>query len=379
MTTKKNNPKATTRTRKADKKEKVTPAIKAGGKTKIKAPQFMVSGQVRYVNGGPAAAINVIAFDKDVAGEDRLGEAITTANGTYRINFNEGQFRRSSSERGGPDLFVRVLAEDGESLFQSNTIRNAPRELRLDVRIPSGALVVRGTVCEASGMPAQGARVRAYDQDLRKKQLVGKAVTDAEGRYTISYTSRKFLRAEKGRADLFVVVVNAKGKELGSSMVIFDAPSEASIDLTLPPEGKILSEYEIVFEAILPLLVGQGKAGADLKISELEEEDIAFLSQESGQPSEHIAFLVAAFRAAARVSGSHALARRAHAVGLRGSTITVEAFYGWFRQGLATDLDELLNLGVDVLRRFLDASLRANIIPAASRRGHLPAGPISRR
>jgi 5-hydroxyisourate hydrolase-like protein (transthyretin family) len=372
MATKKNNPKAATRTRKADKKEKVTPAIKAGAKTKIKAPQFMLSGQVRYVNGGPAAAIKIIAFDKDVAGEDRLGEAITTANGTYRISFSEDQFRRSSSERGGPDLFVRVLAEDGESLFQSNTVRNVPRELRLDVRIPSGALVVRGTVCEASGKPAQNARVRAYDQDLRKKQLLGKAVTNAEGRYTISYTSRKFLRAEKGRADLCVVVVNAKGKELVSSMVIFDAPSEASIDLTLPPDGKTLSEYERLLEAILPLL-------ADLKISELEDKDISFLSQESGQPSEHIAFLLAAVRAAKTVSGSQGLASRAHAFGPRGSTIPVESFYGWFRQGLPTDLDELLNQDVDILLRALDASLRANIIPAALRRGHLPAGHISRR
>lgn len=278
MATKKINPKAMTRRRKAVKKEKGAPAINAGAKTKIKAPQFTVSDQVRCA---------------------------------------------------------------------------------------AGALVVRGTVREASGKPAKNARVRTYGQDLRKKQLLGKAVTDAEGRYKISYTFRKFLSAEKGRADLLVVVVDAKGKELVSSEVLFNVPSEASIDLTLPPNGKTLSEFELLLKAILPLIAGQGKGGADLNITELEEKDIDFLSQESGQPQEHIGSLLAAIRAAEAVSRSQRLAIGTNAVGSRGSTIPVGAFYGWFRQGLPTDLDELFDQGVDMLRRTLDASLRANIIPAA--------------
>jgi hypothetical protein len=49
---------------------------------------------------------------------------------------------------------------------------------------------------------------------------------------------------------------------------------------------------------ILPLLASQGKGSADLKIDELEEKDIAFLSRESGQPRERIATLLAAVKAA---------------------------------------------------------------------------------
>lgn len=210
-------------------------------------PIYVVFGSVVNADLTPAAGLTVIAYDRDVAGEDQLGRAITDADGAYRITYSEDQLRRSPRERGGPDLFVRVLAEDGESLFQSNTVHNAPPELelRLDARILSGALVVRGTVREAGGKPAQNAFVRAYDQDLRKKQLLGKATTDAAGHYSIAYTSRKFLRAEKGRADLRVVVVSAKGKELVSSVVIFNVPSETSIDLTLPPDGQTLSEFEL--------------------------------------------------------------------------------------------------------------------------------------
>ena len=43
MAKKKNNPKATPQPSKADKKEEVTPAIKAGAQEKKKAPQFTVS------------------------------------------------------------------------------------------------------------------------------------------------------------------------------------------------------------------------------------------------------------------------------------------------------------------------------------------------
>jgi hypothetical protein len=38
-----------------------------------------------------------------------------------------------------------------------------------------------------------------------------------------------------------VVAVDAKGKELVLSEILFNAPSEATIDLTLPLDGKTLS------------------------------------------------------------------------------------------------------------------------------------------
>jgi len=165
--------------------------------------------------------------------------------------------------------------------------------------------VVSGSVVNADSTPAAGLTVIAYDQDLRKKQLLGKAVTNAEGRYEISYTSRKFQLAEKDRADLRVVVVDAKGKELVSSGVLFNVPVETVIDLILPPDGKTLSEFELLLGAILPLLVGQGKGDADLKITELEEKDIIFLNQVSGQPSERIAFLLAAVKASVQLVSRH--------------------------------------------------------------------------
>src|SRR5215204_7469922 len=45
---------------------------------------FIVHGQVLYADQKPATGVQVVAFDRDVAGEDRLGSSITDAEGAYR-------------------------------------------------------------------------------------------------------------------------------------------------------------------------------------------------------------------------------------------------------------------------------------------------------
>lgn len=329
-------------------------------------PVYVVKGTVQSASSAPLVGMSVTAFDQHITHEDLLGEAITDQEGNYSIAYSESQFRRTGKEVGGPDLIVRVYSAEGKVMTQSKRKRNAGREETVNLTVGSeGPFVVSGAVRHSDGRPATGALIRAYDQDLRKKQVLGKATSDAAGHYSISYTSRKFLRAEKTSADLCVVVVNAKGKELASSEVLFNAPSEATIDLTLPPDGQTLSEFELLLEDILPLLAGQGNGGANLKIAELEEKDIAFLSRESGQPKERITFLLAAANAALATPPSSGVKVKSYVSKSQGPAIPVEAFYGWFRQGLPADLDKLLNQSEDMLRRALDASLRANIIPAA--------------
>jgi hypothetical protein len=287
------------------KKRTVTPGAKRVAKprqiisTASRKPTgaFLVKGRVMTTDG-PLAGVLVRAVDQDRRGEDLLGEVTTDQDGNYKVTYSESQFRRTEKEIGGPDLIVRVYSAEGKVMAQSKRKRNAGRKEIVDLTVSNEQqFVVSGTVRRSDDQPAAGALIRAYDQDLRKKQLLGKATADAKGHYSISYTSRKFLVAEKTGADLYVVVVNAQHKELVSSEVLFNAPVEAVVDLTLPPDGQTLSEFELLLADILPLLAGQGKGGANLKIAELEEKDIAFLSRESGQPQERIAFLLAAVKA----------------------------------------------------------------------------------
>lgn len=326
---------------------------------------FVVNGQILYADKKPVIDVKVIVFDQDIAREDPLGEAVTDQDGRYQITYSESQFRRTEKEIGGPDLIVRVYSAEGKVMAQSKRKRNADQEETVDLTVGSEeSFVVSGTVRRSDGRPAAGAIVRAYDQDLRKKQLLGKKVTDAAGHYSIDYTSRKFLRAEKGRAELYVALVDAKGKKLVSSEVLFNAPSEASINLTLPLDGETLSEFELLLEDILPLLAGQGKGGADMNIAELEDKDMAFLSQETGQLQERIAFLAAAAKTALATPSSSIVNIKNYVSKSQGSAIPVEAFYGWFRKNLPADLNKLWAQPVAMLRTTLKSAITENIIPA---------------
>lgn len=59
---------------------------------------------------------------------------------------------------------------------------------------------------------ADGTLVRAYDKDLRSKELLGKpkpVITNTEGRYELTYTAGQFSQVEKGNADLLVEATTA--------------------------------------------------------------------------------------------------------------------------------------------------------------------------
>src|SRR5512142_2474633 len=92
--------------------------------------------------------------------------------------------------------------------------------------------VVHGVVRRADGRPCVGARVRAYDLDLRTRQLLGEDTAGAGGKYAIRYTAKAFRRAEAGGADLHVCVVDDRGRELVSAERP-SAPADAVIDLQL--------------------------------------------------------------------------------------------------------------------------------------------------
>lgn len=236
--------------------------------------------------------------------------------------------------------------ETGEHIFHFNDLVCKP------LTITSKPLVIKGKILYADDKPYAGGIVRAFDMDLRRKELLGEAKTNLQGDYEIKYSPEQFHRDEKGSADLLVCVVDEKGIKLVSSDVLFNAPDEAVIDLILPSEPERLSEYELLANAILPLLKGQGEGGEDLPVAELEEKDIDFLAKDSGEQKERIAFLVAAAKAALDSGESI------------DSVIPMEAFYGWFRQGLPASLPDLQKQNADILRRALETSLHDNIIPA---------------
>jgi len=115
--------------------------------------------------------------------------------------------------------------------------------------------VVRGTVSFSDSSPAVGITVLAFDRDLRKEQELGKAATGRKGDYEIPYSARQFLKAERGRADLVVRALAADGSAMVASPVMFNAPAEAEIDLTIPADAqKPMSLFERIARDLAPVL-----------------------------------------------------------------------------------------------------------------------------
>ena len=208
---------------------------------------------------------------------------------------------------------------------------------------PASGFRVTGRVRYGDGRPFTAGLVRAFDRDLRAEQRLNDvdATLDAEGRYEIAYSPTQFCRAEKDGADLVVRAYSRGSSEpVAVSPVFFNADPDRVVDLVVDPAvypGP--SEFEQIRLQLVPLL---GK----LPVSDLRDDDIAFLSGETGLAATRLGFFVAAHRLSDEM------------------TVPAEVFYGLFRQNMPTSLPELLMQSPEAQRRAVVRSAEAHVIPA---------------
>ncbi len=318
------------------------------------AGRLCVRGVVTTSDAAPAAGLIVVAYDKDTGGENRLGEAITDATGSFCIEYGDAAFRRSKSERGGADVFVRVYRARDVLLIQSKIKFNAPADYRLDVKLTADSFVVRGRVAGAG----KGQKVVAFDKDLRDEESLGEALTDSKGNYAIRYGRHQFKRAEKASADLRVVAVGPKGEEYASSEIIFNAADDQVVDLDVSGRTKGLSEYERYLSDLKPVL-------AEVALLDLDDKDIAFLAGETGISNDRIAWLVQAAKLSTQAASLKPGLQVAMPSYQKGKgKIPTPVFYGWFRLGLPTRWEALQRQRINVLRTALVDAIKQDIIPA---------------
>jgi hypothetical protein len=234
---------------------------------------------------------------------------------------------------------------------------------------------VLGTIRDSAKAAVADLIVRAYDQDLRNRQLLGESKSGANGAYEINYTLSQANQAESLSADLVIVAFSARDEALATSSVLFNAPFRAQIDLVVdltPPV--VLSEYESVLAQVTPLLDGQS-----VDLSQLEEStahrDLSFISQETGLAVALIAALASSARLVVAVTSAASgvvpttapqLLRKVMSASPRPAAAgeLSQAFYGLIRQGLRADLSAICATDPEVLRATLKDALRLKIVPA---------------
>lgn len=202
---------------------------------------------------------------------------------------------------------------------------------------------VFGQIKFEDGTPAAQSVIRAYDKDsLRTEQLLGEITTTA-GSYQISYGVPK---DEIKHPDLIVRGFDQAGNLRAESDIVFNAPDQLQIDLivaaTVPPT-RTRSELEALQADIEPLRSG-------VSYQDFTDSDIDYLAEELGTATAD------PFRArlgALRRAAQYEIQTR----------INRAAFYGWFADGLSTDLDELIDIPLSHLRLTLERTIQDNIIP----------------
>ena len=196
---------------------------------------------------------------------------------------------------------------------------------------------LKGQISFTSNVVDAGLRVRAFDRDLRKLHQLGEATTDRDGNYAIKYEHVLDAAEHKG-PDLVIHVVDANGKVIAASRTLFNAGTEARIDLVVdglkhPP----LAEFDRVLRDVLVV-------AANVPVMKLTDDDLEFLAGELELPHDRLRFL--------RLDARWGLE----------NNVAAGAFYALLRGELPTDLPKLLSYGRPRWESLLKAAIARNIL-----------------
>jgi len=220
--------------------------------------------------------------------------------------------------------------------------------------------VVKGTLSLADNIPVPNITIRAFDRDLRSRELLGQTTTNADGYYEISYTREQFSRAEKQTADLIVAAVElipaamvAQFRTLAESPTLFNAPAIAEINLTIAADiFQAPSEYARLIQTLGDLLVNVAIAGNDQpslidKLADLNEEDLDFLFYETNIELEKLQILTQSARLQKQFSQQD-------------FSVSTPTFYGLARTKRLNDLAGFARSSISELK---DGLIQAGGIP----------------
>lgn len=232
--------------------------------------------------------------------------------------------------------------------------------------LPRGQQIVTGTVSDADGLPLVGATVVAYKRGLRSSREAGRATTDTEGRYVITFP------ATSTPPDLQLAVMGAGGTALYTSPVHHKVSQRFEIALVMggasraqPPELTRLAGS---------LASRLGDLTPDQLVEDAHTRDLTFLAESTGISKATIAF----YSVAARLAKT--------------TTLPTELFFALLQQNVPGDvtvaaLASTADGGVDLdknAQRLLDSVLtasprmRAHAVEAAIASNAIPASYAAR-
>lgn len=244
------------------------------------AEHGIIKGGVTRAAGGealPDLQVEAWTSVRGCDGEERLlGKTVTGPYGEFRIPLEAGRVENLLQNQGR--VSFRLFRGEKALLLDSaeRGIFWDPREPALQVALcvdlPPGVgakprehgFIVRGQVAGSNGRGKPGLFVAAFDEALgagqpRTRVLLGGALTNDEGCYSIQYQETDLALPAQGAADLKVEVFESAemGEPLAASPLILQALEEETLNLLVGREAlQEPSEFELVSRKLGPLLSG---------------------------------------------------------------------------------------------------------------------------
>ncbi len=314
---------------------------------------YQISGKVinkQTEKGIPDLRIE--AWDKDLVIDDLLGVATSDENGAFTIKFDEHYYQELCFDR-RPDIYFKVFKETRLLVNTSDHILwNVKYNLDcIEIPIPNEVLgddsssaefKITGRISSDKRVVA-GIKVIAYDKRISGDVVIGNAVTDEKGNYTVIYSQKNLQDKAKPDIEIRLLDTGNNDKEIGRSTVKYNAGTIETLNVVVDSANVArASEYERLLADLRPHL--ENNKLQDLKEDD-NREDISFLANKSGWDARLVAMV-----AQAEILSSQSKIKSTH-------------YYALFRSGIAGNPESLSKLSAQYVEKVIKKAVIDKIIP----------------
>jgi len=204
---------------------------------------------------------------------------------------------------------------------------------------------VSGFIYDEHNSPLGNNTIKLYEVDFRSRKDLGNAKTDNKGFYSINFKEEAATNPEYKAPDVLIVVQGTSSRMavLGESPIYFNIQQETTINYTIG--GKVIlceNEFDALVKIITLIIKPSGISIGKL-MEDDKNKDISFLAGETGVDAQYIIFLNTAFA-------------------LENTKINPAIFYGLYRMGFPLELNELLTINAESIKKALIQAIEENII-----------------
>lgn len=138
--------------------------------TRTAAAHFQITGRISTDDDQGVYGLTVVAYDKDLLFDDRLGKAVTGEDGTFRLFFGQSDFSDIFEAR--PDVFIEIFDCTGARIASTeNTVKwQAGKEQKIDASVPRQKLENHLSSCrpllQHSGGLIEGSKLGLIEEAL---------------------------------------------------------------------------------------------------------------------------------------------------------------------------------------------------------------------